>query len=610
MRRALEALVPYLTAERAAAGAAPEPDAAETDAAETGAAETAAAETGAAETGAAETGAAETDAAETAAAQTDSAETDAAEPAAVARGEHLRDRAPAAGLVDTVLLKALLHVDVDEAERFLRSPNACWVPECEALLRAAARWRALVELYRGRAMHRRALSLLAQLGQAEAIGSPQRRARMEEMVAYMQRLGAADASLILEFSRWVLAEAPALGLRAFTRRAPEADHNEPLDPYRVLSHLKACSLASHKESPRPLWQQHALAVDYLEHLVHERRPPSTDPAFHNELVYLYVEAILALAAERDADGGKTPGSRAQNARARPTLASEEEGPLREYRGRLLRFLEHSQHYNPEKILSKFPSSRLLEERAVLLSRVGKHDRALHIYVHKLRAKGLAEAYCEKFWAREKGPRNGPTNAGATGDAGAAGAAEAQADAAEAYPAAADASQARGGDVYLSLLRAYLRRPPGARARRALDRGDSATGKSASQIRDAVELLERHHARIDPVRALELLPKTATVKALEPYLRATLRSNASRHRRNQVVGSLLKLENLQVRRALLREQNRAVRIEPSQPCPVCGRRIGDRIFARYPNGVVVHFACSKDRFECPVTGERFDERTAA
>ncbi len=42
------------------------------------------------------------------------------------------------------------------------------------------------------------------------------------------------------------------------------------------------------------------------------------------------------------------------------------------RTKLLDFLRKSQCYNPEKMLSKFPREQLLEERALLLSRINQH----------------------------------------------------------------------------------------------------------------------------------------------------------------------------------------------------------------------------------------------
>ncbi|KAJ8039011.1 Vam6/Vps39-like protein [Holothuria leucospilota] len=35
------------------------------------------------------------------------------------------------------------------------------------------------------------------------------------------------------------------------------------------------------------------------------------------------------------------------------------------------------------------------------------------------------------------------------------------------------------------------------------------------------------------------------------------------------------------------------------CLVCRKRMGNSAFARYPNGVIVHYYCCKDRKICPV-----------
>lgn len=54
------------------------------------------------------------------------------------------------------------------------------------------------------------------------------------------------------------------------------------------------------------------------------------------------------------------------------------------------FLQSSKFYTPEKMLSKFPFEDLFEERAILLGRISQHDKALHIYAHKLKDFQAAE----------------------------------------------------------------------------------------------------------------------------------------------------------------------------------------------------------------------------
>jgi hypothetical protein len=94
------------------------------------------------------------------------------------------------------------------------------------------------------------------------------------------------------------------------------------------------------------------------------------------------------------------------------------------RQKLIKFLRESTHFQPPKILghllSDFPSmslattvfvflvaswfdsatASLFEERAVLFSKLGRHEQALRIYAGELRSFKLAEEYCEKAYAED------------------------------------------------------------------------------------------------------------------------------------------------------------------------------------------------------------------
>lgn len=43
------------------------------------------------------------------------------------------------------------------------------------------------------------------------------------------------------------------------------------------------------------------------------------------------------------------------------------------------------------------------------------------------------------------------------------------------------------------------------------------------------------------------------------------------------------------------------------CAVCSRAFSDAMFVRYPNGVVTHVHCAKNRHVCPVTGKLFSTK---
>ena len=59
--------------------------------------------------------------------------------------------------------------------------------------------------------------------------------------------------------------------------------------------------------------------------------------------------------------------------------------------------------------------------------------------------------------------------------------------------------------------------------------------------------------------------------------------------------------------LLDVHSRSVTIKVDTTCPHCGRRVWNernKFFACFPNNVVVHYSCLKDKHVCPVTGVNF------
>lgn len=234
-------------------------------------------------------------------------------------------------------------------------------------------------------------------------------------------------------------------------------------------------------------------------------------------------------------------------------AGSEPGLLGVTRGRLLGFLKSSHHYNAEKMLSRFPMDDMFEERAVLLSRIGQHEQALSIYAHRLGNTKMAEEYCALNY---------------------------------------DENSESSRDVYVSLLAVYMKPPPGI----------------APLYAPALELLNQHFSRINPAKALEMLPANVPIKQMYFYFESVLRDRAEKKRNNQVVAALLKSENLQVRERSIAAKSRSVRINEDRLCPVCNRHIsGVSAIAVYPNGTVVHFGCLTDRNSCPVTGTQFNTR---
>eukprot|EP01113_Clastostelium_recurvatum_P023907 TRINITY_DN2852_c0_g1_i2.p1 TRINITY_DN2852_c0_g1~~TRINITY_DN2852_c0_g1_i2.p1 ORF type:complete len:622 (+),score=131.51 TRINITY_DN2852_c0_g1_i2:148-1866(+) len=410
--------------------------------------------------------------------------------------------------IDTVLLKAYSRLDDSRLASLLRLPNHVHVQEGRKVLMDKQRHHELVLLYRAKGMHREALELLAKLGTNPAngpLGGP------TETIAYLKVLGRPQMQLIAEFSRWVLSSYPDDALAIFKEeRVP--DMRLPSDT--VLQHLKQ--------------NAHQLVIPFLEHIIHNPSIQERGAEFHDELIFQYLDTVQALQKDR-VDSQKKAF----------IPAGSEPGLLGVTRGKLLSFLEQSNFYSPGRILSKFIHSfqeeTLYEERAILLSRIGKHDQALNIYAHKLHNYDMAEEYC----GRHYNPDNEESR-----------------------------------DVYLQLLNVYLHPPAGI----------------APMIQPAMTLLSKHHQRIDTPRALSLLPSALPIAQLQPFFEAVLRDTTRTKRNNQVVKNLLKSEKQQIHEQLIRARSRVIKVTDDRICPVCNKRLGNSVFACHPNGVVVHFMC--------------------
>eukprot|EP01087_Luapelamoeba_hula_P018206 TRINITY_DN5848_c0_g1_i2.p1 TRINITY_DN5848_c0_g1~~TRINITY_DN5848_c0_g1_i2.p1 ORF type:complete len:877 (+),score=139.65 TRINITY_DN5848_c0_g1_i2:141-2771(+) len=238
--------------------------------------------------------------------------------------------------------------------------------------------------------------------------------------------------------------------------------------------------------------------------------------------------------------------------SRPVPAGSEPGLLGALRKKLLVFLETSTHYTPQKILTHFLNMPdTAEERALLFGRIQNHEQALSLYVYDMNNRAAAEAYCAKHYNTESDSR----------------------------------------DVYITLLAVYLRPPKGGQ----------------NMLTYALDLLNKNYTRIDAPKALETLPESCSITTLAPFFENVIKDRAKNKRDKQVMHSLFKLENLQVQDELISARQGVIKITEKTQCRVCGKRIGtNTAFAQYPNGVLVHYRCCKDRSVCPVTGTVFSK----
>lgn len=379
--------------------------------------------------------------------------------------------------------------------------------EGERTLAEAGRYTELAALYRNHRRHRSALELLSRIGASAAAaagpegsgsgggGGGARKGQFgpRAVVEYLLSMRPQDPELMLEFSAELLRNSPSEGLALFARANP------PLPASRVLPHLKHVAPA--------------LCAPYLEMELTERgaRHPAE---LHTALILLYLDSVCR---ERAAGGW-------------------DEGTFSPTRAKLVsRLADPSAAYSPERMLSRFPTDALLQERALLLSRLGRHTAALRIYVWRLGEPKLAEAYCETVFAAAAtaaanananvGTRTtAPGAAGIASGAGAPVASSTATAAAAASPAGPDSSApvASGGfvvapepiegecaaqNVFLALLRVYL--GEGTAEADGLGASGLAPGAPAPapMLDEALSLLLRCGDRIDGSQVMGLLPGT-------------------------------------------------------------------------------------------------------
>lgn len=381
-------------------------------------------------------------------------------------------------IIDTTLLKCYLQTNEALVAPLLRL-NYCHLAEAEKVLKKMGKHNDLVILYQTKHQHRKALELL------------KNEKEIEKTIKYLQHLGSDQVGLVLEFGNWVLSEAPEEGLQIFTEDVQEV---EPPPRPRVLDFL----LRFHPNC----------VIPYLEHVVHVWK--DTNPLFHNALVHQYRER-----------------------------AAKDKSELSQKI--LWEFLEKSQNYTPESVLTQFPTEDRL--RALILGRLGRHDEALSIFVRHMGDMNEALNYCSKVYA-----------------------------------------QPRGASVYVSLLKLILN--PDA---------TNIVKKAQPDLEFALKILQENASKIDPLEALACLPDHVPVTRICSFLLVSLQKVIAERRKAELLKGLLYAENLQCQELKFRLQAQKVLVSELNVCPVCKKRFGNQsALIRYPNGDVVHYSCQEKK----------------
>lgn len=187
--------------------------------------------------------------------------------------------------------------------------------------------------------------------------------KVEPIVTYVQKLGPDHLDLIFSASEWVFSLSATAGLEIFIADREEV---ERLPRHAVSNHLS-------KIAPQ---EQYAR---YLEHIIHYLN--ENGPEFHERLIEIYMDRI------------KQSSTKSTTAEKGELDQKEEAGAQvsEENYQKLVKFLESSKQYRPDRLLARIGDDERMEEvKATLLGKLGQHDGALQIYVHKLKDHARAE----------------------------------------------------------------------------------------------------------------------------------------------------------------------------------------------------------------------------
>ncbi|XP_058058938.1 vam6/Vps39-like protein [Anopheles bellator] len=410
-------------------------------------------------------------------------------------------------IIDTTLLKCYLQTSDSMVASVLRM-NHCYLEESERVLKKHDKYVELIILYQTKGQHKRALQLLQT--QAEVPGSPL--FGHDRTVQYLQQLGADHKQLVFEFAGWVLAKHPDDGLKIFIEEIPEVRN---LPRAEVLDFL----LKDHKP----------LVIRYLEHVVdvwHEEKA-----LFHNILIQQYREKLLSLKNDTDSEYDN--------------LKKKELALVNE---KLLNFLKTSKYCHAEKLLGEFPYTDLFEARAIILGRLGKHEKALAIFVQILGDFEKALAYCNSTY---------------------------------------DANNPQHSDVYVTLMKILLT-PPTAPPYSDVELHPRCLKPDHDLV---LSILEQHATKINPYTALQILPDTIPLARIKHFLELSLKYYLEKKQRAQVLRGLHYAENLQIMEQKMHYESKHFLVTDLSVCTVCKKKFSNQsAFVRVPDGSIVHFSC--------------------
>lgn len=407
-------------------------------------------------------------------------------------------------------------------------------------MRQYQKYSELIILYETKGKHEKALRLL----QTQAEDPSSSLYGHERTIQYLQNLGNAHRQLIFEFASYVIQHSPEDGLRIFTEDAPEVKN---LHRAEVLDYL----LKKHKR----------LVTPYLEHIIFVWK--ESGALYHNNLIHQYRVTYNDL--QTDIKNNPNSSDVRYEIRDETLLESlfflfvtffhfRQKGVASEsVREKLREFLAKYNSLQPETVLKSFPENDLLEERAIVLGKLKRHEKVLAIYVQILGDIPKAIAYCEAVYKD-------------------------------------DAEAAK--TIFILLIRILLN-PPTTPPYIGVNLHPKCLQPNLEAV---LELLELHATKLDPHAVLQILPGDIPLIRLQPFLETALQHSLERRHNTQVLKGLLYSSNSQLQEQRMHLESKSVLVSDFSVCHVCSKKFPNQsALVRKPDGTIVHYLCRDQNY---------------
>ncbi len=475
--------------------------------------------------------------------------------------------------IDTALVRCFVLLDKEtELIKFMSAPNWCALEDTELFLREKGQWVALVQLWKAKRNHDQALHLLFTLGSCgTASATSELRPALQgqqivSVVANMLKDGGLPKRGVMLTQLEI--ERKLLKIVDSDEDTFQKLFNQAIGIYTTIAYLQQldCKKKLEKEFIESYCGWILANIDPIyslkifldsqgkhdEHDVVKLLLSLHEPGLITATLRVskYLEMVLGDSCNSVKD------RELHNDRARflIELIQEERRPedmrVTESQTKLFQFLQKSEYYDQAQVVQWLQAQgfgkSFAKERAVLYQRMKAHAAAIDMYLNETGSMEDAKRYATTVSLEDE-------------------------------------------DAFKILLQ-HLLRPTDA--------------KTPIRLKEALEVINTCEG-VDAQSALPMLPDETSVADLADFLKNALRTVHCKRRSSEVYANGLKSCLRQSQVAAVRAKGRYVVVDNDTLCAECSKKIrSDTVFARFPNGVIVHQACLEDEHVCPITHKDF------